>query len=111
MKKIVPCFFAIASVMSPMAFAGAPELAKSKECLSCHNVNRDALAPSFAKIAAKYRNQSGAESQLIETVMKGTPNVGGYHWGTMEMPSPGARTVVSHEEAQELVHWILSLKK
>ncbi|UXJ50235.1 c-type cytochrome [Pseudomonas citronellolis] len=109
MRKVILCL-AIAAVMSPSAFAGAPELAKSKECLSCHSVERDTLAPSFTKIAAKYRNQSGAENHLIETVMKGTPTVGGYHWGTMKMPSPGARTVVSREEAQQLVGWILSLK-
>ena len=82
--------------------------AKDKQCFSCHAVDKDALAPSFQHIAAKYKKLSNAEARLVPTVMKGTPDAGGYHWGTMKMPSPGARPVVSEAEAKQLVQWVLA---
>jgi cytochrome c len=99
-------------------FAAAPvhadaslDLAKEKNCLSCHTLNVSSrYAPSFRSIAKKYSNQGDAEAVLVETVMKGSPDTGGYHWGTMPEPGPGGRQPVSQAEARQLVQWILGMK-
>lgn len=98
-------------VMSGSAWADANlELAKSKQCLSCHAVDKDSLAPSYKSVATKYRHNAGAEAALVSTIMKGTPDLGGYHWGTMKMPSAGPRPAVSKAEAKQLAAWILGQK-
>ncbi|MDY0011918.1 MAG: c-type cytochrome [Rhodocyclaceae bacterium] len=104
---------AVAGLLLASAPAWAEDasgLAKAKECTSCHNPDKETLAPSFKQIAKKYAGKANAEASLVSTVMKGSPDMGGYHWGTMKMPSPGARATVSEVEAKALVGWILSLK-
>jgi cytochrome c len=87
---------------------GELELAKAKQCMSCHSEAKDALAPSFKSIAAKYRQHPEAEQALVVTVRKGSPDVGSYHWGMMKMPMPGPRPAVTQAEAEQLVRWVLS---
>jgi cytochrome c len=100
-----------ALMLSMSAHADASfDLAKEKQCMSCHAVDKDTLAPAFKSIAGKYAKRANAEAALVPTVMKGSPDVGGYHWGTMKMPSPGARPAVSEAEAKQLVQWVLSQK-
>ncbi|MNZ27419.1 Cytochrome c-552 precursor [compost metagenome] len=86
------------------------DLAKEKQCMSCHSVDATLLAPSFSSIAKRYQSQASAQGMLVSTVMKGTPESGGYHWGTMQMPGAGARASVTESEAAQLVQWILNLK-
>ncbi|MFZ2628622.1 MAG: c-type cytochrome [Rugosibacter sp.] len=99
--------------VSGTAFADAGlELAKEKQCLSCHAVDKTLFAPSFRDIAKKYKKASaGMEGALITQIISGTATSGGYHWGTMKMPpSNGPRPAVSIIEANELLDWILSQK-
>jgi cytochrome c len=84
-----------------------PELAKTKECMTCHAVDRDmAKAPSFRNIAKKYHGVANVELMLVQKVRSG--GVG--HWGPNPMPGAGARVEVSEDEAKALVAWILSQK-
>ena len=85
------------------------ELAKSKQCMSCHAVDKDTATPSFRSIAAKHRNNPGAEAALVSGIMKGW-EAGGYHVGITKMPSSGARPVVSKAEATQLAAWIMGQK-
>ncbi|WP_154656668.1 c-type cytochrome [Methylococcus capsulatus] len=79
------------------------ELAKAKNCVMCHSVDKKILGPAFKDVAQKYAGQQGADVKLAEKVMKGGSGV----WGTMVMP-PNPQ--VSETEAKQLVQWILSLK-
>jgi len=45
--------------------AAAEALAKKSGCLKCHSVARDKEAPSYQKIAAKYKGQADAEKKLV----------------------------------------------
>lgn len=103
---------AMASVfVSGAAFAAAgADLAKEKECMTCHDVDKTALAPSFKDIAVRYAGKPKLEGPLITQIIRGSPETGGYHWGTMKMPPPGARPKVSVMEANVMLDWILSLK-
>ena len=99
--------------MSTAAFGDTGlDLAKQKQCLGCHSVDKQVFGPSFRDIAKKYQKASAAmEGALITQIISGTSSTGGYHWGTMKMPpSNGPRPAVSIIEANELLDWILSQK-
>jgi len=91
------------------------DLAEAKQCFRCHSIEADRTlrSPSFQSIARKYGGQDATGAQrakLSQTIRKGTPEKGGYHWGRMAMPSPDLRPVISDAEAARLTHWILNLR-
>lgn len=100
LSRLVCLIFAVGA--SHAAFANA-DLAKAKNCMSCHSVQNKVVGPAFKDVAAKYAGQKGAEDKLVQKVMKG----GGGVWGPVPMPP---NTQVSEGEARTLVKWILSLK-
>jgi len=104
MKKLV-AVAAIAGLMgSAAAFADAgADLAKAKNCLACHAVDKKLVGPAYKDVAAKYKGDKGAEAKLAEKVMKGGVGT----WGQVPMP---ANPQVSKEEAATLVKWVLSQK-
>ncbi|RZL67384.1 MAG: c-type cytochrome [Variovorax sp.] len=78
-------------------------LATSKNCMSCHAVERKVLGPSFKDVAAKYKENKGAVDMLAAKIMKGGSGV----WGPVPMP---ANTQVSDADAKKLAAWVLSTK-
>jgi cytochrome c len=93
--------FALAAVLPASAAVASADLAKSKNCVACHHVERKMVGPAYKAVAARYANDDAAVKALSEKVIKG----GGGNWGPMAMPpQPG----VSPEEAEALVKWILS---
>jgi cytochrome c len=78
------------------------ELAKSKNCLACHAVDKKIVGPGYKDIAAKYKSDKTAETHLIGKIQKGGTGV----WGQIPMP---AQPQVSPEEAKKLAKWVLSL--
>ena len=79
------------------------ELAKKHNCLACHTVDKKLVGPAYKEVAAKYRNDKGAQAKLVEKVKKGGVGV----WGQVPMP-PNAQ--VPDADVQALVKWILSQK-
>jgi cytochrome c len=78
-------------------------LATSKNCMSCHAVDRKVLGPSFKDVAAKYKDNKGAVDMLATKIVKGGSGV----WGAVPMP---ANNQVSEAEAKKLAAWVLSTK-
>ncbi len=78
-------------------------LATSKNCMSCHAVERKVLGPSFKDIAAKYKDDKGAVDTLANKIMKGGSGV----WGPVPMP---ANNQVNEADAKKLAAWVLSTK-
>ncbi|MFZ3120843.1 MAG: c-type cytochrome [Variovorax sp.] len=78
-------------------------LATSKNCMSCHAVERKVLGPSFKDIAARYKDNKAAPEQLAAKIIKGGAGV----WGPIPMP---ANTQVSEADAKKLAAWVLSTK-
>lgn len=94
----------LGALISNAAMAADPaDLARAKNCLTCHDVNNKVIGPAYKDVAAKYAGQKDAENKLVQKVMKGGSGV----WGTVPMP---ANTQVSEAEARTLVKWVLSLK-
>ncbi|HQU88748.1 MAG TPA: c-type cytochrome [Denitromonas sp.] len=102
MKALVAATVALGLLSAAPAFASA-DLAKAKNCLACHTVDKKLVGPAYKDVAAKYAGQADAEAKLIEKVMKGGKGA----WGPVPMP-PNPQ--VNAEEAKQLVDWVLSLK-
>ena len=77
-------------------------LAKSKNCMACHAVDKKLVGPAYKDVAAKYGKEAGAVDKLAAKIQKGGSGV----WGAVPMP-PNAN--VSPAEAKALATWILSL--
>jgi cytochrome c len=101
MKKTV--ILAAALAIAPAAALADEALASKNGCLACHAVDKKVVGPSYKEVAAKYRNDKGAEAKLVDKVKKGGVGV----WGQVMMPPNGA---VSDADVKALVKWILSLK-
>ncbi len=103
MKVIPLLLLAAASLVSAGTVQAADEeaLAKAKNCLACHAVDKKVVGPSYKEVAKKYAAKD--EAMLAEKIIKGGKGV----WGQIPMP---ANPSVTPDEANKLVKWILSLK-
>lgn len=111
MKKVITVVLAVTTFMAGTAFADTGlDLAKQKQCLTCHSVDKALIGPSFRDIAKKYKNRHEFDGALITQVIGDGPASGSFHWGTTKMPNGGARPAVSVSEANQLLDWILSQK-
>ena len=80
-----------------------PELARNRNCMACHAVDKKVVGPAFKDIAAKYADQGDAADKLAVKIQKG----GAGAWGPVPMP---ANPQVSEAEARQLAQWVLTLK-
>jgi cytochrome c len=101
LKAICVSLLAVAGILSAGAVQADEALAKAKNCLACHNVDKKVVGPSYKDVAKKYTAKD--EAMLAAKIIKG----GKGSWGEVPMP-PNAS--VKPEEATKLVKWILSLK-
>jgi len=47
------------------------ELAKSKNCMNCHDLEKKKVGPSFKDIAAKYKDNKDAEATIVGKLKDG----------------------------------------
>lgn len=92
---VVLVFGVVSPAMADLA------LARSKNCMSCHAVERKLLGPSFKDVAAKYKGNGGAVDMLATKIRKGGAGV----WGPVPMPANGQ---VNEAEARKLAEWVLA---
>jgi cytochrome c len=98
---------ALLAALAPIVNAADPlVLAESKQCFSCHSLDKERQAPSFELLSRNYRRVPNADRMLERKIQLG--GVG--HWGAEPMPGGGPRPEVSEAEARELAAWILTLK-
>ena len=101
MKRALFALLAAATVAAP-AFADQA-LAQSKNCMSCHSVDKKLVGPSYKEVATKYAGQAGAADKLAAKIQKGGSGV----WGPVPMP---ANPQVNEADAKKLAAWVLTLK-
>lgn len=89
---------AAASVIATPVFASA-DLAKAKNCLACHAVDKKVVGPSYKEVAAKYKGKSDAVATLATKIQKGSTGA----WGPVPMPP----NPVSDADAKTLAEWVL----
>lgn len=95
---------ALASAVSVAVPAYADQaLAKSKNCMSCHAIDKKVVGPAYQDVAKKYAGQKDAVDKLASKIMKGGAGV----WGVIPMP---VNSQVNEAEARKLATWVLTLK-
>jgi cytochrome c len=101
---------ALAQAVSPAAPAlpvlsieAGLELARTKTCLGCHQLDSKRVGPSFQAVAQRHGPQTGSLEYLASAIRQG----GRGRWGAVPMP---AQTQVSQQDALQLAQWILSLR-
>ena len=88
------------AVASGPVFAQA-ELAKQKNCLACHAIDKKLVGPAYKDVAAKYKGDKDAAAKLAKKIREGGVGV----WGQVPMP---ANPQVNEQEAMSLAKWVLS---
>ena len=92
---------ALLAALMPLAAHASADLARSKNCMACHGVDKKLVGPAFKDVAAKYKADKAAGAQLAQSIVKGSTG----KWGPIPMP-PNA---VSDADATALAKWVLSL--
>ena len=63
-----------ATVLAASGMANAqsgPDLAKSKNCMNCHDLEKKKVGPSFKDIQAKYKDNKDAEATIAAKLKEG----------------------------------------
>lgn len=102
MKVFVAAAVAAGLLSAAPAFASA-ELAKAKNCMGCHAVDKKLLGPAYKDVAAKYAGQGDAVEVLAAKIQKG----GSGNWGTVLMP-PNPQ--LNDADAKALAEWVMAQK-
>lgn len=91
-------------IKDPEAAKGL-ELITRSDCFTCHKLTEASVGPSYALVAAKYKtiNEANMDS-MVTQINKG----GKGRWGNVPMT---AHPAISKEDAQSMVHYIMSIKQ
>ncbi len=100
---------ALAFALNPAAAHAADEsaaedLAKAGKCFRCHSLDKAKKAPSYKRIAAKYKGKADAEATLIKH-LSGNKMVRVEDGGEEDHDPPPAKDAA---DLKNLVQWILS---
>lgn len=77
-------------------------LIQSGTCLSCHQIDRTSIGPSYSEVAQRYRADTTAAARLARKIRAGGSGV----WGRVMMPP---HPQLSETQAAAMVAYILSL--
>lgn len=104
MKHTVLAVLSVAATLVAVSPAFADEaLAKSKNCMACHAIDKKVVGPAYKDVAKKYAGDAKAADMLASKIIKGGSGV----WGPVPMP---ANAQVNDAEAKKLVAWLMSFK-
>jgi cytochrome c len=104
MKKHL--FAGLTLALAGLSIGGAAQanadLAKSKNCMACHALDKKVVGPAFKDVAARYKGGKDGQARLAASIAKGSTGA----WGPIPMPA----NAVSEAEAQTLAKWVLTQK-
>lgn len=96
-----------ATPVDPAFLATGQALARSRNCLACHQVDKRRVGPPLRDVAVRY-TQPDSDPDAMTAYLATTIRQGGRgKWGAIPMP---AQPHVSEAEAATLARWILLLK-
>lgn len=102
-SHLIAVAIAIAIINPAQPVSANPQLAEAKQCLKCHQMDKETIGPSMRAIADRYAGKPEAFDMLVSRVKSG----GWGHWGDVMMPPRSEYITPSDDEAAELVRWIL----
>ena len=104
MKRTILAVLSAVVTIAVVSPAMADEaLAKAKNCMACHAVDKKVVGPAYKDVAKKYAGDAKAADMLAAKIIKGGAGV----WGPVPMP---ANAQVNEAESKKLVAWVMSLK-
>jgi cytochrome c len=99
MKLIKMLVLAAAATLTAAPAFASLDLAKSKQCMSCHGEDKKVVGPAYKDVAAKYKGQADAVAKLTAKIKNGSSGA----WGPVPMPA----NKVTDEEAKTLAEWVM----
>ena len=102
MKAVYVAVMAAAGIVMAGQAQADEALAKAKNCMACHAVDKKMVGPVYKDVAAKYKGDANAPAMLATKIKAGGKGV----WGQIPMPPNN----VTPEEASKLAAWVLSQK-
>ena len=102
MKAVYVAMMAAAGIVMAGQAQADEALAKAKNCMACHAVDKKLVGPAYKDVAAKYKGDAKAPAMLAEKIKAGGKGV----WGQIPMPPNN----VTPEEAAKLAAWVLAQK-
>ncbi|RCW68173.1 c-type cytochrome [Pseudorhodoferax soli] len=102
MKRVLLSAILLAGGVLALPSWADEALAKSKNCMACHSVDKKLVGPAYKDIAAKYKGDGTAVDKLATKIQKGGSGV----WGPVPMP---ANPQVNEADAKKLATWVLGL--
>lgn len=108
MKTILIAVAFLIGALGSAPVLASVKLARDKQCLQCHSIDKDTIGPSFQKIKAIYRTMKNPEARLIDVMRNGSDAHLGPLSGQARMPDGSERPPISDREAHQLARWILS---
>ena len=103
MRHVIAATAATMGLLLASVAQADEKIAQASGCMTCHQIDKKILGPSFKDIAAKYKGNKAAEATLAKKVKDGGSGV----WGDMLMP-PNAH--VKDADIAALVKWVLAQK-
>lgn len=103
MKRVLLTIAALTAVAAASPAMADEAMAKAKNCMACHAIDKKVVGPAYKDVAKKFGGQAGAADMLADKIMKGSTGT----WGPVPMPP---NTNVNAAEAKSLATWILTLK-
>ena len=102
MKAVYIAMMAAAGIVMTGQAHADEALAKAKNCMSCHAIDKKLVGPAYKEVAAKYKGDKGAVATLAAKVKAGGNGVLG------QIPMPPNN--VTEDEAKKLVAWVMAQK-
>ena len=102
MKAAYIAIMAAAGVVMAGQANADEALAKAKNCMTCHALDKKLVGPSYHEVAAKYKGDKAAVATLAAKIQTG----GKGNWGAIPMPP----NKVTDDEAKKLAAWVLATK-
>lgn len=102
MKAVYVAMMAAAGIVMAGQAQADEALAKAKNCMSCHAVDKKLVGPAYKDVAAKYKGDGKAVATLAAKIKAGGKGA----WGEIPMPPNN----VSDDEAKKLATWVMSTK-
>jgi len=103
MKRILAASAATLGLLLTGTVQADEKLAQANGCMTCHQIDKKVLGPSYKEVAAKYRGDKAAEANLFKKVKEGGKGA----WGDMVMP-PNAH--VKDDDIKAIIKWIMTQK-
>jgi len=102
MKAVYVAMMAAAGIVMAGQAQADEALAKAKNCMSCHALDKKLVGPAYKEVAAKYKGDTKAPAMLAAKIKAGGKGT----WGPVPMPPNN----VTPEEASKLAAWVLAQK-